>query len=1317
MIRALKFNGTDTHISLGDSASVSEMIPEAFCIEAWVRRDIPQEWTAFAGILEDDGVREKGWTLGLAGGRPAFGLATKTGRKLVWAKGEKEDWGGKWRHMAGVYDGKEMALYVDGDLKARAKNSGAVLYPEKGEFVIGAFKDATEFYPFAGNIAEVRLWKTALSRDALAVKKDIHLDPGEHPDLAGCWPLIDGAGRVIQNRVESGQNGRVNGGAQWEDRGGLSLSGRLPVPAPPSNLTAEDIRDDRFTAKWENVSGARAYLLDVAADAEFKTPVQGFSGLETAETSVAVTGLEGGKTYFWRVACKTLEDTGKPGGVKETRTRVFAIPDANWAVSFPEDETRSTFIDFGKIEDVKAALPKEALTIEAWVRPDDWGDAGIFGVIGKDGEEKKGWLLGIKNKKFFFSVSGKDTDGAGDSGVLTELVSKKGFASKKWLHAAGVCSGKEMELYINGERICGTKKSSGDIHYPADEKGNFFAGRAMDKDGKPSSFKGMMSEIRLWNEALSQGDIQKRMEYRVKDPGKEKNLLGWWPLSSGSGSDISDIKGNLHGRLSGRAEWADAGDLCLFWPLEDAVQVAAGLRHTLALKKDGAVWAWGAGSRGQLGDGSYQARYSPVMVKDSQGKKHLTGIKEIAAGHFHSLALDKDGRVWAWGDHSLLQLGNEELKESSSPLPVRVALTGVKSLSALSDFSLALKNDGTVWAWGSNDKSGLGSDPASAGEKSAAPLQVKADNSYSHLEEIVQIAAGKYHGLALDKNGRVWAWGDNGKNQTGGPSTHQAFVVKDVDGRPLSGIVSIAAGKYHSLAAHENGEAYAWGDNAHGQAGDPDKMALYAPTRLKDEKGVRLSGVKKVFAGYDHSMAETGDKTLIWGRNEHDQLGDKTGKDRGVPAPAKGRDGKDAKALDIAGGKSHTVSLMPDSTVFAWGGNSLGQLGNGEVDARGVMEVGVGCESIFGAKRDGSLWAWGRNTHNSLGINSTKDQTFPVQVPGIGGEGTLKGVKAVDGMKGWDSNTHAFGLALLKTGRVCAWGGNNYGQLGVGNTTRQNHPVYVMKDENNVFEQNAIKAAAGELHGAALTEDGLVYSWGYNHHGELGIGDNKQGYYYPQKVDIDKATDITACQHNIFIIKEDGTLWGTGYNLNGELGQGDTRHRNTFIQVPGLERIVAIAGGGHHIMALDAHGRVWAWGDNHRSQLGNNTTTDQKSPVRVVSPAGSVGDFLEDIVAISAGNWHSMAVKEDGTVWCWGENNNGRLGYAVSGDVNQKRPGQVRYGDESAFLLGIRRAFAGYHTSFALDEDGTLWSWGAGNNGERGDGETHEQTYPVKVLL
>jgi alpha-tubulin suppressor-like RCC1 family protein len=520
---------------------------------------------------------------------------------------------------------------------------------------------------------------------------------------------------------------------------------------------------------------------------------------------------------------------------------------------------------------------------------------------------------------------------------------------------------------------------------------------------------------------------------------------------------------------------------------------------------------------------------------------------------------------------------------------------------------------------------------------------------------------------------------------------------------------------WHSLAVDESGQALAWGDNEHGQAGRGDEGAVEVPKRVKDENGDWLSGVKKVFAGYDHSMAQTGEKTLIWGRNDQNQLGDGTLKDRSIPMAAKDRDGKDLKAAVVAGGKSHTAAVMPDLSVFAWGKNAAGQLGSGKTDAPHIISLGWGHATGYAVKKDGSLWGWGWNANNFLGDNSGKDQNIPVRILGVDGVGELENVKFVDGSIGID--TRGFAFAVLENGRVCAWGANGYGQLGTGDKTDRHFPVWLMKDKENVFEENVIKVAAGEFHAAALTEEGFVYTWGHNGNGELGLG-NKDNFLYPQKVDMEGVADIVACEYNLMALKQDGTVWGCGTNTEGTLGQGDITHKSEMTRVPGLEGIVSLAAGSLNCLALDAHGKLWAWGYNNVGQVGNNSTSNQLSPVRVMAPKGSADAYLENIIAVSAEMEHTLAVKEDGTVWGWGENDHGRLGYAITGNVNQQLPGQVEYSEGKGFLLGIRKVWAGTRYSFALDEDGVLWAWGRGNHGQRGDGKTHEsQTWPAKTLM
>src|SRR3989304_5016513 len=235
----------------------------------------------------------------------------------------------------------------------------------------------------------------------------------------------------------------------------------------------------------------------------------------------------------------------------------------------------------------------------------------------------------------------------------------------------------------------------------------------------------------------------------------------------------------------------------------NAVAIAAGQDHSLALKNDGTVWAWGYNLYGQLGNGNNTNSNVPVQVAG------LTGITAIAGGgRAHSLALRNDGTVWAWGFNTSGQLGNGTLTNNNVPVPVS-SLTAVTALAGGGNHSIALRNDGTVWAWGYNGYGQLGNGTFT---NSNVPAPV------SSLTAVTALAGGEGHSLALKNDGTVWTWGYNINGQLGNVTFTNSNVPVPVTS--FTGVSAISSGDLHSLALKNDGTVQAWGNNASGQLGN-----------------------------------------------------------------------------------------------------------------------------------------------------------------------------------------------------------------------------------------------------------------------------------------------------------------------------------------------------------------------------------------------------------------------------------------------------------------------------------------------------------------
>ncbi len=332
--------------------------------------------------------------------------------------------------------------------------------------------------------------------------------------------------------------------------------------------------------------------------------------------------------------------------------------------------------------------------------------------------------------------------------------------------------------------------------------------------------------------------------------------------------------------------------------MADVKTIAAAWNHTLALKNDGTVWSWGRNTYGELGDGITATScdgYGAGDVLTPQQIPGLSNVTAIAAGGYHSIALKNDGTVWFWGFSKDGTLGKLHCIGSPAQIP---GLSNVTAIAAGGDHSLALKNDGTVWFWGLNQYGQRGVAPVSTDLSSqyifyTTPVQVpglagitaiaaggshslavKSDGTvwawgYNHLGQLgngtydgpptpiqvsglsnmMEVAAGGNHSLALKNDGTVWAWGNNSTAQLGDGTTN-TFRTTPVQTIGLSNVTALAAGDLHSMALKSDGTVWTWGSDAVGQRGYTTIINYYTPQQV-----TAVSGVTSISANLDQSFA------------------------------------------------------------------------------------------------------------------------------------------------------------------------------------------------------------------------------------------------------------------------------------------------------------------------------------------------------------------------------------------------------------------------------------------------------------------------------
>lgn len=779
--------------------------------------------------------------------------------------------------------------------------------------------------------------------------------------------------------------------------------------------------------------------------------------------------------------------------------------------------------------------------------------------------------------------------------------------------------------------------------------------------------------------------------------------------------------------------------------ISGVIAIAAGDANSYAIKSDGTVWAWGYNGSGQIGDGTTTFRPSPVAVSG------LSSIIAIAAGANHAMALKSDGTLWTWGSNSSGQIGDNTTTTRATPVQVTSLGTSVQTIAAASDHSHASKTDGTVWSWGSNQYSELGDGTTTTPRK--VPVQT------GTLSTMTGVAAGSYSGFAWDSSGALSAWGYNGYYALAdGTATNRSSPISVSS---ISAVVSLD-GATHTVAAKADGTVWAWGYNAQGQVGDGTTTTRTSPVQL-----ATLDGVTMVGAGAYFSVALSSDGRIwTWGDNYYGSLGDGTQTQRNAPVqisdagfawrvatPTFSPEGGSFSAnvtvtvaTATAGATIHytTNGVDPvdtDPTVGSGGTVSISQTTT--LKARAWM-AGMATSSVHGATYTLTAgtpsFSPGTGTYataqtvtlstSTAGatIRYTTDGTTPTAASPVYtaaltiSTGTT--VKAIALKTNWTTSAVASATYMFNYGTLAAPVLTpTPGQIGYGSQVSMLAAAFATI---RYTTDGTAPTAASAVYTTPITVTGTITILTKAFHPDWTTSAQAGGAYTVkvsspafspgagtyaagQLVTITDATPGAVVHYTTngatptatdLVIPSGGTVVAGFYTLKAQAfltGWTSSDVASAAYALTSGFTNWAVAGGSSHTVALRNDGTVWTWGAASGGAVGSSAAR----------PVPTMVNGLTGVVAISAGVQHTLALRSDGTVWAWGDNTFGELGDTTT----TSRPAFAPVGN----LSSVNAIAAGSYFSVALKSDGTVWAWGSNSDGQLGDGTRTQRNVATQV--
>jgi alpha-tubulin suppressor-like RCC1 family protein len=660
------------------------------------------------------------------------------------------------------------------------------------------------------------------------------------------------------------------------------------------------------------------------------------------------------------------------------------------------------------------------------------------------------------------------------------------------------------------------------------------------------------------------------------------------------------------------------------------------------------------------------------------------GLNTLNAGYSSPVALVNQLAYPAWIDAAYLRSGtgltfvnqnNQPFFAGQAPAvnltntltPVQLGglsiWTSLLNDSSSPNWSAAIQNNGTLWAWGQGGQGQLGNLSTT---NISSPVQV------GTLSTWAQVACGYRHTLAIQSNGTLWSWGYNAYGQLGNSNTTNYSSPVQIGA--LSTWTQISCGYAHSLSIQSNGTLWTWGSNSYGQLGLNTSTNYSSPVQIG-----ALSAWTQVACGFFHSMAVQTNGTLwAWGLNGNGQLGLGDTTNRSSPVQV----GTLTIWKQISAGGLATLVLQSNGTLWTWGYNAYGQLGLNDTTYRSSpTQVGTlsswtqvtgGGYSTLAIQNNGTLWSWGNNSYGQLGLNTTVGISSPVQV------GVLSSWTQVACVY-WNS------LALQNNGTLYAWGSNSFGQLGqynpaaysltnypsqfnTGNfnkVTASNSQSYFRRTADNTVVQtgtadiptidttNSIAWTSydtGQYHFVGVQTNGTAWSIGNNSYGQLGL--NTTTSLYSSLTQIGAGTNWSraiAADYGSMLIDNSNNAWVFGNNNQYQLGLSDTTNRSSPVQITYATGIKNAAMDNNDIWLVDGNNNLWAGGVGNK--VGANTTTNFTYPTQKFT-----SNFWSNV---TTNQDSTLLVGTNSIVYGFGNNTYGQLGIGANTNTYQYSPVQI----------------------------------------------------------